>query len=108
MYLIFLCYNLYLKALAEYTGFIKRLNEMCKDTKLTDTFDISPMAQSILNMLVKLSQWVDEIPPIQQPQRFGNKAFKNWLDKVREVSRFIVLNPVLYQVLSKCIFVTDC
>jgi len=25
---------------------------------------------------------LDECPPIDQPMRFGNKAFKNWLDKV--------------------------
>lgn len=78
------------KALAEYTGFIKRLNEMCKDTKLTDTFDISPMVQHLLDMLSKLSQWVDEIPAIQQPQRFGNKAFKTWLDKVKENAKQLV------------------
>ena len=36
-------------------------------------------------MLNKLDNWVDEIPPIQQPQRFGNKAFKTWYQKVQEV-----------------------
>ena len=32
-----------------------------------------------------LSKYVDEIPPIQQPMRYGNKAFRTWLGKVREV-----------------------
>ena len=25
---------------------------------------------------------VDETPPIQQPMRYGNKGYRNWLDKV--------------------------
>ena len=45
---------------------------------------------SLLNVIKKLSDLVDEVPPIQQPQRFGNKAFKTWLTKVREVSRDMV------------------
>ena len=41
--------------------------------------------QNVLNMLEILNKWVDEIPPIQQPQRFGNKAFRDWFAKVKEV-----------------------
>ena len=40
-------------------------------------------------MLKILDKWIDEIPPIQQPQRFGNKAFKTWYLKVQEVSKFL-------------------
>lgn len=25
---------------------------------------------------------MDNFPPLQQPMRFGNKAFRSWLDKV--------------------------
>lgn len=28
--------------------------------------------------LEQLAQWVDEIPPMKQPMRFGNKAFRDW------------------------------
>jgi serine/threonine-protein phosphatase 2A activator len=35
-------------------------------------------------MLDILSNWVDEIPPIEQPQRFGNISFRTWLNKVKE------------------------
>ena len=44
------------------------------------------MCSKILVVLDKLMAWVDEVPPIEQPQRFGNKAFKTWLNKVKEVS----------------------
>ena len=40
-------------------------------------------------MLDTLSQWVTETPPIEQPQRFGNKAFRTWFDKLKEVSHVI-------------------
>lgn len=40
-----------------------------------------------MNILNKISEWVDEIPPVQQPQRFGNTAFRSWIQKVRENSK---------------------
>jgi len=33
-----------------------------------------------------LSKWVDDIPPTQQPTRFGNKAYRDWFDKMDETS----------------------
>ena len=42
-------------------------------------------------MLDQLINWIDEVPPIEQPQRFGNKAFKTWLNKVKDVSNLYVL-----------------
>ena len=56
------------------------------------------MCTKVLNILDKLINWIDEVPPIEQPQRFGNKAFKTWLDKVKEASlieinfSFFILN----------------
>jgi serine/threonine-protein phosphatase 2A activator len=32
----------------------------------------------------RMSGWVDEIPPVAQPSRFGNRAFRTWLARVRE------------------------
>ena len=40
----------------------------------------------IYDFLETLMKWVDEIPPIEQPMRFGNKAFKTWIDKLNAVS----------------------
>jgi len=31
-----------------------------------------------------MDQWLMEIPPEQQKQRFGNKAFRTWYDKLTE------------------------
>ena len=40
----------------------------------------------IYDYLEEMSVLIDEIPPIQQPMRFGNKAYRTWLDKVTENS----------------------
>ena len=41
----------------------------------------------VLNLLDKLSKWVDETPPIDpEEQRFGNKAFRDWWFRLRDVS----------------------
>ncbi len=37
-------------------------------------------------LLEKLDAWVDEVPPIVQPMRFGNKAYKTYLQKVIDAS----------------------
>ncbi|CAE7033696.1 PTPA [Symbiodinium natans] len=29
-------------------------------------------------MLAEMERWVDDFPPIAQPMRFGNKAFRQW------------------------------
>ena len=36
----------------------------------------------VYNFLEEISAWIDEVPPIEQPMRFGNKAFRTLMDKV--------------------------
>ena len=36
-------------------------------------------------MLASLSQWVDDIAPVEQPMRYGNKAFRGWHTALVEV-----------------------
>lgn len=38
----------------------------------------SPLVRGFAELLDELERWVDEIPPLQQPMRFGNKAFRQW------------------------------
>ena len=40
--------------------------------------------QPLYDYLTKMDSLIDEIPPVEQPMRFGNKSFKTWLDKVKE------------------------
>lgn len=59
------------------------LNASVKGKKLTDKLEISENTLKLLTMLQKLSDVVDQVPPIDQPQRFGNKAFKTWYERIQ-------------------------
>ncbi len=41
-----------------------------------------------------MEAWLAEFPPIEQPQRFGNKAFRQWYDKVA-ASAVALVEPLL-------------
>lgn len=42
--------------------------------------------KNLIELLNTLDRWINETPPIEQPQRFGNKAFRNWFSILQEVS----------------------
>ena len=48
--------------------------------------DISKAVKKLLELLQSLSGWVENIKPIDQEQRFGNKAYRDWHAKMTEVS----------------------
>lgn len=72
------------EAYMEYTGFIATLNEAIKAKPLSVDCKVSDNVMKILNLLDKIDLMVDEFPPIEQPQRFGNTAFRDWLTKVKQ------------------------
>lgn len=39
----------------------------------------NPFIDRIIAMLKKLQSFLEEVPPHEQSQRFGNKAFRDWL-----------------------------
>ena len=53
--------------------------------------DRNKQVEKILGVLEKLNKWVDEIPPTDQPTRFGNKAFRTFYTKVEQVCNFIII-----------------
>ena len=44
----------------------------------------------ITSFFSKIASWVDEIPPIQQPMRFGNKAFRDWHARLVQEAPFFL------------------
>lgn len=69
----------------EYLGFIMALNEAVKGKSLSVECPESDVTKGIVSLLDKLDVWIEETPPIEQPQRFGNQAFRTWYKKVKEV-----------------------
>lgn len=42
--------------------------------------------EKLLTLLGTLDRWIDETPPVDQPSRFGNKAYRTWYAKLDQVS----------------------
>lgn len=40
---------------------------------------------AVLAALEELNTWIDEVPPLQSPQRFGNLAFREWGKRLEDV-----------------------
>lgn len=74
------------EAYMEYTGFIATLNEAIKGKPLSVDCKVSPNLLKIMDMLDKIDKLIENCPPVEQPQRFGNTAFREWLTQVKSNS----------------------
>ena len=45
----------------------------------------SAAVRRLAELLDRMAAWVDDIPPVEQPQRFGNKAFRTFFQRLEEV-----------------------
>ncbi|XP_059485286.1 serine/threonine-protein phosphatase 2A activator [Neocloeon triangulifer] len=72
------------EAYHEYVGFIYALNDAVKGKSNSSANPASQKVEHVLELMETLNKWIDEIPPVDQPQRFGNKAFKTWFKKLTE------------------------
>lgn len=46
----------------------------------------SQAIEKLVALLDTLDRWIDETPPVDQPSRFGNKAYRTWYAKLDQVS----------------------
>ncbi|OBZ86769.1 Serine/threonine-protein phosphatase 2A activator [Choanephora cucurbitarum] len=74
------------KAFERIMTFVALLNDSVMGSKVSDPCFISTQTQSILDLLTTLDSWVDAIPPLDQPQRFGNKAFRQFILRLQQSS----------------------
>jgi serine/threonine-protein phosphatase 2A activator len=68
----------------EFVGFISALNDAVKGKKVSDSCEVSQPVQTMLDILQKLGEWVDEIPPAQQALRYGNPAFRSAVSSLHQ------------------------
>jgi serine/threonine-protein phosphatase 2A activator len=66
-------------------GFILLLNESVKGRRCDEDIQTSANVTVIGNVLDKLDEYVDEVPPSTEPRRFGNVAFRLWIQRLEEV-----------------------
>uniref|UniRef100_A0A8D2HXF8 Serine/threonine-protein phosphatase 2A activator n=2 Tax=Urocitellus parryii TaxID=9999 RepID=A0A8D2HXF8_UROPR len=82
------------QAYADYIGFILTLNEGVKGKKLTFEYRVSEAIEKLVALLNTLDRWIDETPPVDQPSRFGNKAYRTWYAKLDEEAENLVSTVV--------------
>mmetsp|Transcript_95008 Transcript_95008/g.164992 ORF Transcript_95008/g.164992 Transcript_95008/m.164992 type:complete len:422 (+) Transcript_95008:27-1292(+) len=56
----------------------------------------SPIVKALVEVLDELERWIDDFPPLQQPMRFGNKAFRQWHARLVERA-----HPLMREALRK-------
>eukprot|EP01129_Flabellula_baltica_P010493 TRINITY_DN4440_c0_g1_i1.p1 TRINITY_DN4440_c0_g1~~TRINITY_DN4440_c0_g1_i1.p1 ORF type:complete len:230 (-),score=46.25 TRINITY_DN4440_c0_g1_i1:277-966(-) len=68
--------------LHQYLSFLEGLNESVMRKELGLDCHRSDVVNGLLSVFERLDQLIDETPPTEQPTRFGNKAYRTWLDIV--------------------------
>lgn len=65
-------------------GFVNSICMCIQGKTLSHKCQMSACTQKLVEMLEKLEKLAIETPPIDQPQRFGNAAFKSWYQKMKD------------------------
>jgi len=64
---------------------IKTLSDAAVGKKCSSAIPkLSGQVQLILDLLSRLDLWISEIPPKEGPRRFGNVAFRQWIQRLEE------------------------
>ncbi|XP_078044651.1 serine/threonine-protein phosphatase 2A activator [Augochlora pura] len=72
------------EAYFEYLGFILALNESVQGKAVNVECPQSPVIGNVIAMLNEFDNWITQIPPTDQPQRFGNKSFRVWYERLQQ------------------------
>ena len=94
------------EAYQEYLGFIQLVGEAISGKKIRDVkISKSDNVNKLLNILDQLSKWIEEIQPLEQQQRFGNKAFRDWHDRLKKVKRKLLNHMFSCKIIHSFFFV---
>lgn len=66
------------------------LNEAVQGKALDAECSESSLVNTVVQMLNNFDEWVTEIPPTEQPQRFGNKSFRTWHERLQQVWHYFI------------------
>lgn len=67
-----------------FTEFIIALSVSVVDKKISDPCVESEATKAVVRMLEVMEGWVAEFPPLDQPMRFGNQAFRQWQEHLKK------------------------
>lgn len=79
------------KSYQDIISFIKICSESVVGLKFTTELESSSIyIEKFVHFISQLATMIDEIPPIQQPMRYGNKAFRDWhLKLISKTNEFL-------------------
>uniref|UniRef100_A0A182U6J3 Serine/threonine-protein phosphatase 2A activator n=1 Tax=Anopheles melas TaxID=34690 RepID=A0A182U6J3_9DIPT len=93
-------------------GFISSMSVALQGTRNSQEVAIPPVVEKLMQALDRLEQLAIETPPIDQPARFGNVAFKSWFQKMQSESMQLVseaLPDTLKDAAKElCVYFVDC
>lgn len=69
----------------EIIGFINAVSVSVQGKMISHECEMSPCVIELLKMFEVLNKLVDETPVIEQPQRFGNMAYRTWFANMKDV-----------------------
>ncbi|CAN6479998.1 unnamed protein product [Victoria cruziana] len=67
-----------------FIGFVVALSESVRGHKISDPCRESPVVRVIVEILDSMIGWIDEFPPVHQPSRYGNLAYRDWHQRLCE------------------------
>eukprot|EP01135_Chromosphaera_perkinsii_P012439 Nk52_evm50s2657 gene=Nk52_evmTU50s2657 len=73
------------EAYAKLIGFLLAVNESIKGKPISQVKSTTPIIDKLLEMLDDIDALTKKIAPIEQPMRFGNKAFRTWFEEFSQV-----------------------
>eukprot|EP00164_Ancoracysta_twista_P007229 GFYU01010228.1.p1 GENE.GFYU01010228.1~~GFYU01010228.1.p1 ORF type:complete len:409 (-),score=37.03 GFYU01010228.1:179-1273(-) len=64
--------------------FINDLNASVQGVRVSDIKpdEIPANCSKLVALLDTMDKWIEEIPPVEQPMRFGNKAYRDWYERL--------------------------
>ena len=84
--------------------FIRTVGEKLSCKRISDSSIVkSDRVQHLLDMLDTLYQWAEETEPLPQDQRYGNKAFRTWHQKLVSVSQLFFTNYLITIMISEAL-----
>eukprot|EP00761_Pharyngomonas_kirbyi_P013883 gb/GECH01013912.1/.p1 GENE.gb/GECH01013912.1/~~gb/GECH01013912.1/.p1 ORF type:complete len:310 (+),score=76.50 gb/GECH01013912.1/:1-930(+) len=88
-------------AYSKLVGFIKDVNSAILSKPLSFDIGTQPeVVSNIIQILSTMDSWIDEYPPVEQPARFGNKAFRQWQERLF-MEAFNLCHQVVVSALSQ-------
>ncbi|RDX61853.1 Serine/threonine-protein phosphatase 2A activator, partial [Mucuna pruriens] len=74
-----------------FLGFVVALSESIRGRKISEQCHQSPAVLALVSILETLTQFADEIPPVQQSARYGNVAYRTWHERMSTAGESLAL-----------------